>query len=215
MLEVNCFCIVANQHSSAGEKELFTRQTTKMPSASRTRQSTQEMLVVVFPPLNIRPEYLQDSGSSFEFCHRPRHHCGWPSYVAHRRIMTGWSILAQHMLSWERACLRAKTQAYTFAKSHLVPVSSWITRPRRLYRYCSLFRMVLNTLHVVLRFQYQIHMPPNYIDCDWRLPSCRVTVGSREQIAWSELTLPHRRELVECVTKRIGELVRTTRNVKH
>jgi hypothetical protein len=31
-----------------------------MPSTSRTTKFTQEIIVVVFPPLNIHPEYLQD-----------------------------------------------------------------------------------------------------------------------------------------------------------
>jgi hypothetical protein len=48
-MEVNCCCSVAHQPSSAGQKELFTRKTTTMPSTSRTTKSTQEMIVVAFP----------------------------------------------------------------------------------------------------------------------------------------------------------------------
>jgi hypothetical protein len=59
-MEVNCCFLVAHQPSSEGEKELFTRKITKMPATSRTKKTTQEMLIVVFPPMHIRPEYLQD-----------------------------------------------------------------------------------------------------------------------------------------------------------
>jgi hypothetical protein len=49
---------------------------------------------VLFPLLNIRPEYtfriIVDVGSAnrFEFFHRLRQHCAWLFFVAHRRIMT-------------------------------------------------------------------------------------------------------------------------------
>jgi hypothetical protein len=59
-MEVYCCCSVAHQPSSAGEKVLFTSITSTMLSTSRTTKSAHEMIVVVFPPLNILPEYLQD-----------------------------------------------------------------------------------------------------------------------------------------------------------
>jgi hypothetical protein len=57
---VYCCCSVTHQQSSIGEKALFTGVTTTMSSTSRTMKATQKMIVVVFPPLNIRPEYLQE-----------------------------------------------------------------------------------------------------------------------------------------------------------
>jgi hypothetical protein len=59
---------------------------------------TQRMIVVLFPLLNIRPEYtfktIVDVGSAnrFEFFHRLRQHCAWAFFVGHWRIMTVWSI---------------------------------------------------------------------------------------------------------------------------
>jgi hypothetical protein len=57
---VNCCCSVAGEPRSAGEKELFTSRTATMPSTSRTMKWTRRMIVVLLPPFNIRPEYLQD-----------------------------------------------------------------------------------------------------------------------------------------------------------
>jgi hypothetical protein len=57
---VNCCCSVARQPRLAGEKELFTSRTATMSSTSRTMKSTQRMIIVLLPPFNIRPEYLQD-----------------------------------------------------------------------------------------------------------------------------------------------------------
>jgi hypothetical protein len=59
-MEVDCCFSVAHQASSAGEKALFTSSTTMMPTTFRTKKTTQEMHIVVFPPLNIHPECLQD-----------------------------------------------------------------------------------------------------------------------------------------------------------
>jgi hypothetical protein len=108
-MEVNCCFCVAHQASSAGERALFTSSTVTMPTTSRTKKTTQEMFIVVFPPLKSAQNTFKTivdvgSSSSFKLLHRPRHHCGWPCFVTHWRIMTGWSILAQRALA--RAIVR-------------------------------------------------------------------------------------------------------------
>jgi hypothetical protein len=57
---VNCCSSTVHQPSSARESVLFTSSTATMPSTSRTTIWTQKMIVVLFPPFDIGPEYLQD-----------------------------------------------------------------------------------------------------------------------------------------------------------
>jgi hypothetical protein len=106
-MQVYCCCSIAHQPRLAGEKALFTSVTAAMSKTSRTMKSTQKIIAVVFLPLNIRPEYLQD-------------HCRCKQWYQFRNISSsatalwtamfccasgdydGRSILAQHVLSCAR-----------------------------------------------------------------------------------------------------------------
>jgi hypothetical protein len=119
----------AHQPSSAGEKALFVSVTATTPKTFRTMKlAGAEDDCSVVPPHSIKSVQNAfrtiadvDVGAILEMFRPPRWHCDMPCFVAHRQIMTAWDmLLAQHVLSCQRAWSGAKTVGHIFLKSHLV-----------------------------------------------------------------------------------------------
>jgi hypothetical protein len=72
----------------------------KRPNTKRKGEIFKSLAAIGASPYN---KTIADVGSgiSFEIFHHPRQHCESPCFVAHRRIMSGWSISAQHVISCE------------------------------------------------------------------------------------------------------------------